>query len=100
MKLSIPKCHLYGSTSYFDKLPIKMDMWQATYNGISVAVKFPFIILLLLRPCDFTSNYLLYYPCTQCNIIQSFQMDEKGLKPDGKKAICNGKLKIPLVGGN
>ena len=37
-KMSVAKCHLYGTTSYFDKLPGKMDMSQAAYNRISVAV--------------------------------------------------------------
>eukprot|EP00486_Rosalina_sp_Unknown_P014513 CAMPEP_0201579392 /NCGR_PEP_ID=MMETSP0190_2-20130828/26911_1 /ASSEMBLY_ACC=CAM_ASM_000263 /TAXON_ID=37353 /ORGANISM="Rosalina sp." /LENGTH=769 /DNA_ID=CAMNT_0048013763 /DNA_START=180 /DNA_END=2486 /DNA_ORIENTATION=+ len=72
-KMSVAKCHLYGTTSYFDKLPGKMDMSQSAYNRINVAV---------------------------CTNTKSFQRDEKLWKPDEKKAIGAGKMKVPLDGGN
>ena len=35
-KMSVSKYHLYRTTSYFDKLPGKMDISKAAYNRIIV----------------------------------------------------------------
>jgi len=70
-KMSVSKCHLYGTTPFLNGLPTRDDLTTIAYKRVSVSV---------------------------CTNTKSFQDEPKS--DAERKAIAEGKMKAPLTGGN